>query len=102
MEGGRVREIADIVPCVPVIEGPLGRAHRRPSIYARHTIAGWRKEACNATSAIAGGRHHSDMHAMYLAGSVRCTYLCDVGFKSCESARSTFFNKKKNVSRKVS
>ena len=34
------------------IEGPLGRAHRRPSIHARHSVAGRRKEACNTRSAI--------------------------------------------------
>ena len=33
----------------------------------------------------ARGRHHEDMHAIYLAGSVRNTYLCDVGFKNCKS-----------------
>ena len=52
-------------------------------------LSGRRKEACNPKAAIAGGRHHSDMHAMYPAGSVRCTYLCDVGFKSCESAKKS-------------
>ena len=40
-----------------IIEGPLGRAHRRPSIYARHTVAGWRNEACNRRSAIAKGQN---------------------------------------------
>ena len=33
----------------------------------------------------ARGRHHEDMHATYLAGSVSYTYLCDVGFKNCKS-----------------
>ena len=33
----------------------------------------------------ARGRHHEDMHAIYLAGSVSYTYLCDVGFKNCKS-----------------
>ncbi len=67
------------------MEGPLGRAHRRPSVHARHTIAVRQKETCKANSAIAGGRHHEDMHAIYLAGSVSYTYLCDVGFKNCKS-----------------
>ena len=31
----------------------------------------------------ARGRHHEDMHAIYLG--VSCTYLCDVGFKNCKS-----------------
>ena len=34
---------------------------------------------------IARGRHHEDIHATYLAGSVSYTYLCDVGFKNCKS-----------------
>ena len=76
-----------------IIEGPLGRAHRRPSIYARHTVAGWRKEACNTRSAIAGGGQDADMHAMYLAGSVRRKYLCEVGSNCCVSARNTLFKK---------
>ena len=29
----------------------------------------------------ARGRKHEDMHAIYLAGSVSNTYVCDVGFK---------------------
>ena len=33
----------------------------------------------------ARGRHHEDIHATYLAGSVSYTYLCDVGFKNCKS-----------------
>ena len=33
----------------------------------------------------AKGRHHEDMHAIYLAGSVSYTYLCDAGFKNCKS-----------------
>ena len=33
----------------------------------------------------ARGRKHEDMHAIYLAGSVSYTYLCDVGFKNCKS-----------------
>ena len=35
------------------IEGPLGRAHRRPSIYALHTVSDRRREACNLKPAIA-------------------------------------------------
>ena len=35
------------------IEGPLGRAHRRPSIYALHTVSDRRREACNQKPAIA-------------------------------------------------
>ena len=45
-----------------IIEGPLGRAHRRPSIYAWQTIADWRKEACDPESATAGGRHRGGMY----------------------------------------
>ena len=33
----------------------------------------------------ARGRHHEDMHAIYLAGSASYTYLCDVGFRKCKS-----------------
>ena len=45
-----------------IVGGPLGRAHRRPSIYARHTVADWRKEACHPKSATARGRNHDGMH----------------------------------------
>lgn len=38
-----------------------GGQHRRPSIYARHTVTDWRTEACNLKSATAGGRNHDDM-----------------------------------------
>ena len=48
------------------IEGPLGRAHRRPSVHARHTAADRRKETCKAKSATVGGRYHEDMHARLL------------------------------------
>ena len=39
------------------IEGPLGRAHRRPSIYALHTVSDRRREACNLKPEIAWGRN---------------------------------------------
>ena len=35
------------------IEGPLGKAHRRPSICALHKVSDCRKEACNQKSATA-------------------------------------------------
>ena len=35
------------------IEGPLGRAHRRPSIYVLHTVSDRRREACTQKPAIA-------------------------------------------------
>ena len=41
----------------------------------------------------ARGRQDADMHAMYLADSVRRTYLCEAGSNCCVSARSTFFKK---------
>ena len=47
---------------VVFIKGPLGGAHLRPSVYARHTVSDWRKEACHPKSASAGGDHHDGMH----------------------------------------
>ena len=44
------------------IEGPLGRAHRRPSIYALHTVSDRRREACNQKPAIAWGRNRDGLH----------------------------------------
>ena len=49
-----------------IIEGPLGRAHRRPSVHARHTAADRREETCKAKSATVGGRYHENMHARLL------------------------------------
>ena len=43
-------------------EGPLGRAHRRPSIYALHTVSDRRREACNQKPAIARGRNRDGLH----------------------------------------
>ena len=45
-----------------LIEGPLGRAHRRPSIYALHTVSDRRREACNQKQEIAWGRNRDGLH----------------------------------------
>ena len=66
-------------PCkIDLLKALWGGQHRRPSIYAWHRVAGWRKEAWDSKSAIAGGRDHDDLHTTYLAGNVSHTYLCDV------------------------
>ena len=65
-----------------IIEGPLERAHRRPSIYVRQTVAGWRVKACQPKSAIPRRRYHGDMYTTYFAISVSLTYLCDVSSES--------------------
>ena len=46
---------------VILLKALWGGQHRRPSIHARHPVAGRRKEACNTRSAIAGRGYHDDM-----------------------------------------
>ena len=51
-----------VLRSVNFIEGPLGRAHRRPSIYALHTVSDRRREACNLKPAIAWRRNRDGLH----------------------------------------
>ena len=44
----------------------------------RYIAAYWRKRACNAKSATAGGQHHDEMYTTYPASVVILTYVCDV------------------------
>ena len=44
----------------------------------RHTGADWRKKACNAKSATAGGRLRDEMYTTDRAGVAIFTYVCDV------------------------
>ena len=44
----------------------------------RHTGADWRKKACNAKSATAGGRLRDEMYTTDRAGVAIFTYVCDL------------------------
>ena len=74
-----------------LIEGPLGRAHRRPAILDLYFGTGLliRKKARNSKWATAGGRYHHDMFKTYPANVDSSTYLCDV----TSNDRERFFRK---------
>ena len=44
----------------------------------QHTRVDWRKKACNAKSATAGGRLRDEMYTTDRAGLANFTYVCDV------------------------
>ena len=72
------------LPMVRLLKALWGGQHRRPSNFDRHTGADWRKKACNAKSATAGGRLRDEIYTTDRAGVAIFTYVCDVTSAAAE------------------